>query len=178
MSYCEYCQVSSEPHQSNCIATILNDYPRISERLNITKNAVFLGKGVNGRAYKLNSKNALKVTFSQKEYENAEKLIGKQIKNVVKYYDAVEIRSRRERLFLIKMELLKPLSNLVYQEINEFVWDYFFYNRKLPVNSPIRKQIVNGFENLKNLGINHTDLHTGNVMQSLRSNQIKIIDIM
>lgn len=170
----KYC--FSEPYSCNFLKFVIENDSFNTQYFGLSSKCKRLGNGSYGIAYKLNSKYAIKITTSKYEYDIAKKLVGKKIKNVASIYDVAKVR--RKELYIIKTDLLKKLPKPIRNTIDNFVDDYFFLGEYVKAKNKYQKQVCSALTALRSINIENHDLHSGNIMLTVKTNQIRLIDIM
>lgn len=106
-------------------------YESINEWL--SKKGKFIGKGGFGEVFEVIGRPdlVLKITTDQSEYETAKRLIGKNTKYIVNYYEAEPYQKGSFLLVMDKINTLLPQTiNNILDELNICCYDYdenFYY---------------------------------------------------
>lgn len=117
-----------------------------------------------------------KISSSKKEFDAANRLIGKNFNNVVKVYSckSCRIMSEYERIWASYIIEEEKLS----RNRKEFLYDSLDISMiadDIEKRVPFMVAIMNGIIELASLGIRHRDVHTLNIMFS-KDGMPKIID--
>ena len=117
-----------------------------------------------------------KVSTSKREFLAAQRLIGKDLKNVVNIYSvqvckAKSVYNKIWTFYLIEEELL-------FRNKKEYLYDSLDLNiisKDIKKRVPFMLAVMNGIIELSELGIFHNDLHCGNILMD-KNKVAKIID--
>jgi serine/threonine protein kinase len=147
---------------------------------NINKNSIkkLFVAGIENDGIYLYEDRIFKVAISKREYLAAQRIIGKDFKNVVKIHSATEITSylyensyETAKSYIIEEErLFRDRKSYVFDDL-----DISFVSVDVNRRLPYFVSVLNGLAELASVGIVHGDLHSMNIMMD-KNNEAKIID--
>lgn len=147
-----------------------------------------IGAGIDGTVYRQRrSGRVVKVSHNSLEAEWAEGLVGHTMRYVVKIYDVYNLEPN---VNAIVMEKLIPLNTQETELVEHNVRQYqgmsstaawlrrvrWGVRGERKVEAKLARNIKEGLAALERHGLQHRDLHSGNIMKS-RSGAYKIIDM-
>ena len=152
----------------------------IAKITNINKNSIkkLFVAGIENDGIYLYEDRVFKVATSKREFLAAQRIIGKDFKNVVKIYSAHEITSylyedsyKTYKSYIIEEErLFRDRKSYVFDDL-----DISFVTVDVNRRLPYFVSVLNGLAELASIGIIHNDVHSMNVMMD-KNNEAKIID--
>lgn len=175
------------------LKAIIRGRPGACRRLGISLNSKKLGSGAFGfvLASDHDENRAIKITQLKSEYDVVRSFLRKPVKGVVDYHSAErltgELEDEDEVFYVIEMErLIKPPSwvgeSLIKfgapgRDDTDFRKSMRWKHSKTPEQRKLHQQIEATWLRLKLRGIDHRDLHSGNVMMT-KDGDFRLIDIL
>lgn len=171
----------SDTYNNDVLLGYVKHNQELTKQFLLGHSAVRIGNGSFGTCYQVNKDKAVKITTSYQEYENSKKLIGKNLKNVVNIFKAEKYSDPYQNtIYLIMMELLdQPDRKFIWENIGGDTINVTLSNPTILYKNNIFEQVKAAYFQLKQIGIEHNDIHYGNVLRSKIDRKLyKVIDIM